>query len=625
MSNAKEQALRLSLLWVGMARVVLVSVGLVLTFVHPQQAVLEGQSSPSVWHYLAVALAYGYSLVGILILRKSKYLWVLAHVQLVADTCVVTLVVLATGGVESVFTFIYVLVVLEGSIVLLRPGAWVAAASCSMFYGTVVVLQFDKGLPPVLNPAPSVDAFFAYFIHTLGVVLVAILSSQLATKLKKADELLAEQEEDLAWLSEMQGAILRALPAGLLTVGPDGIIKFGNESAHHILHVSLGSLVQQKLSRFLSPVSEVLSQIDLNRPERPLRSRHEASVELNDGTQIRIGFSLAPLLREEQERAHSWRTPSSERGRTGSGERTAKSGRPSLEQLESSWPASVLRTRKDSVNVQTSAPKSHSSSIEGTVIIFQDVTEIVRLEEAVSRSEQLALVGRFAAGLAHEVRNPLAAMCASIDVLEQKLRPPPEMERLMRNIVHEAGRLEHLIQDFLTLARPQQLGVTRVEIGELLEDVLAIFRNDRLMSNVNLEFHRENFAEAALDHDLVRQVVWNLLRNSAEALQEVQAPMLRVTVEVGVDGPQLTIADNGPGMSEESLKHALEPFYTTKRNGSGLGLAITQSIIQAHGGEFELQSLLGQGTVAVVRFPKEHPSLPPCLTTMESESVSEVR
>lgn len=546
-------ALARSLFWVATVRVVLVTAALAIAFWQFRSSPFKNVEEVAYWQYLVIAAAYGFGLLGILALRQGRALRPVAFAQTVADAGIVTTVVLMTGGAESVFAFTYVFVVLEGSVVLLRAGAMVAMAVSTLLFGTVLLLQLGQTLPDLLPPVVASNAIFAFFVHSTGVGLVAILASNLATKLRIAGRQLAEREEDLERLGELHAGILRALPAGLLTVGPDGIIRFGNESAHAILHLPPRALVGASLCEVLPEVGAVHQAYDVEQRgdgqvgRMGRTRRHEASVDLSDGAVIRVGFSFAPL----------------------------------------------------------SMPEGAS-----TIVVFQDVTEVVRLEAAVERAERLALVGKFAAGLAHEVRNPLASMCASIDVLEASLDPPEGMRRLMENVVREAARLDNLIRDFLALARPRKLSFAKVDLGALVAGVLEVFENDRLMQGIEVALCVEGPVFATGDQDLLRQVLWNLVRNAAEAMQGASnGATLRIEVSTTSEGPTVAVIDTGPGLGEEELRRAFDPFYSTKREGSGLGLAISQSIVQAHGGELELTSRPGSGARVVIHLRESVPTL----------------
>ena len=542
-----DHALARSLLWVAVFRVVVVTTGLGLAFWQVSSLDVGQPDDVQGWQYLIISIAYGLGILGVLALRTGRYLRAVAYGQVVADACIVTAVVAMTGGAESVFGFTYVFVVLEGSMVLLGTGGLVATGFSTLLFGTVLVLQLQRFLPSALPPVNESRALFSFFVHTMGVGMVGLLASSLASKLRIAGLRLAEREEDFERLSELHAAILRALPAGLVTVGPDGRVRYGNEAARGILRCGARELEGARLEEVLPYVAQTLREEVDSGKLRP-RRRYECAHVLDNGEPLRLGYSLAPL---------------------------------------------------------------HLPGDAGTVVTFQDLTEVVRLEEAVERAERLAVVGKFAAGLAHEVRNPLASMCASIDVLEQSLHPPENMRRLMRNVVREAERLDTLIKDFLTLARPRKLSFERVDVSLLVASVLEMYSNDGLMREVEVKTELEPGVEASIDPDLIRQVLWNLVRNAAEALSTIRNRPRRLYINTRLtpEGPLVSITDNGPGLNEYQQRRVFEPFFSTKKEGTGLGLALSQSIAHAHGGRIELISRPGEGTRVELRLSAHVPTL----------------
>ncbi|MEO1335733.1 MAG: ATP-binding protein, partial [Myxococcota bacterium] len=261
------------------------------------------------------------------------------------------------------------------------------------------------------------------------------------------------------------------------------------------------------------------------------------------------------------------------------------------------------------------APLAVDAGESSAMVVFQDLTDIVRLKEAVERAERLATVGKFAAGLAHEVRNPLASMCASIDVLKESIDPPPAMKRLMNNVVREADRLNALITDFLAFARPRPLRAEPVELASMLRSIMSVFSHDQLLAHTSVQWQVTPGIRAMIDSDLIRQVIWNLVRNAAEATPQGQITLI---CRKEGDKPVVRIRDDGPGIPPEQLAKIFDPFYTTKEGGTGLGLAIAHSIIEAHGGELNVDSELGQGTEISLLLPEAAAS--PTAVAMVKES-----
>lgn len=543
-SPSEIDELARKLLAVAAIRVAVVTLSLGALFISAQLNLPSNGAETQSWEYGLIGVTYALSLLFVLFLRYRILVPALAWAQVAIDASIVSVLVLMTGGVESIFAVAYVFTVLGASITLFRRGAVAAAITTFLMFGTVLVLQLDRTLA-ILPPVQFGNAVFSFFMHSVGMALVALLSSTLSEKARLTGRLLEEKESTLERLEELHAAILRSLPAGLMTVGGDGSVRYANDSALGILRRSADQVIGRPLGEVV-PVMGALweKRRSSNLPEKA-RERFEGEHRLPDGDTSRLGYSFATLAQ------------------IGSG--------------------------------------------VGTLVVFQDVTEIVRLEEAVERAERLATVGKFAAGLAHEVRNPLAAMCASIHVLETSLQPPEPMRRLMENVVKEAERLNSLIGDFLAFARPRSLSLRSTELGALVGSVLDVFEHDALMRGRRVHRSLPPGVMAAVDQDLLRQVVWNLVRNAAEAT--AQHGEVFVILRSQESGAVLEVRDTGPGMSSERQQRIFDPFFTTKERGSGLGLPISHSIVEAHGAELTLTSKEGEGTRVSIQFRPDLHSL----------------
>jgi two-component system sensor histidine kinase PilS (NtrC family) len=269
--------------------------------------------------------------------------------------------------------------------------------------------------------------------------------------------------------------------------------------------------------------------------------------------------------------------------------------------------------------------KDESGEPSGHVVIFQDVTQVVEMEGELRRSERMAAVGQLSASLAHEVRNPLAAISGSIQMLQGRLPDfdgSREPGKLMEIALREIDRLDRLIADFLGYARPGPLNLRAVGVAEVLDDVLEIFEAGRPET---VEVHTDLEADLAVraDPDQLRQVLWNLAINAAQAMPDGGVLALsgrrmpceasqESSAEDRKDGEdqsklnsiEISVADEGVGIAADDLARIFDPFFTTKREGSGLGLATVHRIVANHGGSVRVESKLGAGTTIRVRLPE---------------------
>lgn len=239
----------------------------------------------------------------------------------------------------------------------------------------------------------------------------------------------------------------------------------------------------------------------------------------------------------------------------------------------------------------------------GTAVIFQDLTRLRAMEEAMARSARLADLGGVAAGLAHELRNPLASISGCVELLRAQAAQDDEQRHLMDIVLRETARLDRLVAGFLQFSRPAPLRRTRIDVATVLGEILDAFAHDP--AAVGLSIVRElQPAAAECDAHQLRQVAWNLLLNAAQALRG--RPGGRVLIRSGPapDGSAMfSVEDDGPGMSPAELERIFLPFYTTKEGGSGLGLANVHRIVDAHGGRITVDSSPGNGACFRVSLP----------------------
>lgn len=235
----------------------------------------------------------------------------------------------------------------------------------------------------------------------------------------------------------------------------------------------------------------------------------------------------------------------------------------------------------------------------GSLIVFQDLTELRRMQVELKRIDHLADLGRTVAQLAHEVKNPLASVRGSAQMLAADLQPGVPHERLAQLIVRESDRLVALVDGYLRLARPPPPAKAPVALHQLVSETVEMLRNDPDIAKMTVEESLEP-VEANVDSAQVKQVLINLLRNACAAAGPTGR--VRVSARAARQGARLEVWDSAGSIPPEDLERIFEPFYSTREGGTGLGLSTTKSIIDAHGGAIELTSAPGTGTTFAVTF-----------------------
>lgn len=234
------------------------------------------------------------------------------------------------------------------------------------------------------------------------------------------------------------------------------------------------------------------------------------------------------------------------------------------------------------------------------LLLMRDRTELVGLEQALHRNEKLAAIGRLAAGMAHEIRNPLSALRGFAQFFSKKFAGQEPEELYARTMVQEADRLNRVITDLLFLARPRQLALARVPVADVLAEVGALLAMDVQARQCVLRM--KSGPDLWADRDAFKQVLINLVMNALAAVPEAGGEII-VSSQAEERGVCVVVQDNGRGMSAQEQEHALEPFFTTRDHGTGLGLAIVHTIMHDHGGDVRIESVAGQGTTVSLMFP----------------------
>ena len=245
----------------------------------------------------------------------------------------------------------------------------------------------------------------------------------------------------------------------------------------------------------------------------------------------------------------------------------------------------------------------------GRAVIFQDLTALRAMEERVQRSERLAEMGSVAAGLAHELRNPIASMSGSVELLRAGLDPGGQDARLMDIVLREATRLNQLVTRFLEYARPAEPRRAQVDLARIAADTLDVFANDPAAARLRVSRELRP-TPATCDADQMRQVMWNLLLNAAQAAQAAGRDRVAVTVRCAPEpggGARLEVEDDGPGVAPQDVPRLFTPFFTTKERGTGLGLATVQRVVDAHQGTVVAAAGAAGGARFTVRLPPPAP------------------
>ena len=248
---------------------------------------------------------------------------------------------------------------------------------------------------------------------------------------------------------------------------------------------------------------------------------------------------------------------------------------------------------------------------DGAILVFQDLTRIVEMEDQLRRSERLGAVGQLATGLAHEIRNPLTSLSGAVELLAADLPAGDASTRRLSQIVRrETARLDRLVGDFLTYARPAPARAEPVALYELVDEMRQLLAAGE-HADVEIVLEMPRSLRALGNDDQLRQVLWNLVLNAVQAGPIDGRVVVRGRAQAepapdGKAGVELEVADRGAGIPPTLLERVFEPFFTTKPKGTGLGLSTVYRIVEAYGGELAVSSTPGEGTTVRIWLPAPH-------------------
>jgi two-component system sensor histidine kinase PilS (NtrC family) len=472
------------------------------------------------------------------------------------DIVLETVIVHHTGGALSQFALLYLLSIASASAFYQMRGTLAFATLAAGAYLSLVAAHAAGLLAtPAAVAAPHAAGWLGR-LHVLLTVtsfyLIAFLSGQLSVRVERKQRLLQSAAEELRAARLDTDKILQSLASGLVTLDAEGRIVHANRAAEQILGLRPGSAVgafpREAFGRSGLGLAETL--------ERSLRDReplHRAEIAAirGDGTEFPLGLSTSLLRRSEPD-----------------------------------------------------------GEVRGVIAIFQDLTETRRLEEKLRRADRMATIGELSAGIAHEIRNPLASISGAAEILGSELKVAGEDERLLRLVVREADRLNRFVGEFLAFARSRPRRVSLVPLERLLDDVKSLVESHPKFPRgiaIELALERgEHFIEA--DGEEIKRVFLNVAQNAVEAM----GPTGRLTIGVrrpdaagdaADDAVEIVFRDTGPGVEESNIAEMFKPFVTWKKGGTGLGLAIAQRIVEEHGGEIRCESTPGHGANFVIRLP----------------------
>ncbi len=512
--------------------------------------------------YYFIGLFYLVTIFYALFLRWVKDLRQFVFAQIIVDHIFIALLIYFTGGKGSFFPVAYIFSIIGSSFIFYKRGAFFSASLSSFLYGLLLLLQLHQWINPLGQTLAYDESqiFYSLLTYMAAFYIVAFLSAAISEELKIKKKELFQKQEDYTQLETFNRNVIQSLDSGLLTTDLNGKINFLNRTAEKILNRSGEGLRDVSIYDLFPNIQGMTEQVQ-RKSSDPTSDykRYETLFTDRDGRKIYLGFSISPL--------------------------TGPDG-----------------------------------SFIGHTLIFQDITKFKEMEDQVKRADRMAAVGILAAGMAHEIRNPLASLSGSIQMLKSDLVLDPSQQQLMEITLRESERLNALITDFLLFAQPPQINKIPCEMWKVIDETIELFRHSPVF-HAGIRILREPPPEivwARLDPDQMKQVIWNLLINASQAMSDGGEITVQLLKEQdffqgrgfhhspggkGAEWMRISITDSGNGIPPQEKEKIFEPFFTTKETGTGLGLSIVHKIVESHNGLIKVESEMGKGSTFTIYMP----------------------
>lgn len=495
--------------------------------------------------YILLSIAYLTSILIIFILKRYPHPERSVFALSMVDLVLITLLVHYTGGADSIYSILYPLVVIYAALLVGKKSGHAVAGIGGLLYGLLLGLEYSGMIA-------SFDSYIDYRLSSrqiLAKFLIHIISLFVISVLSS---FVSEQEKKMrALLTEREDAFkeLNLLHRHIIESVDAGILTFDMNGRIKSFNRAASDITGRSEMEMLDRnIRDVFPGLDSTRKPIPKTRIHRSEIDIPGREDLKtiIGFSISPLM-------------------------------------------------------------NHKGEQIGEIMIFQDVTAIREMERQLEKNRKMALIGEMAAGLAHEMRNPLAAMGGSIQVLRSGLKLNRTDERLMQIILRGKDQLDVFLRDFLMLARPAASAHEEINIAAMIDDILETIRYGQ-----DWREHIDIVRPAPIADCLmcgnkseIHQALMNVIINAIQAMPEGGRLTIEQSTKIlnGKAFLNIAVQDTGCGIDQDMHGKIFEPFHTTKDRGTGLGLAIVNRVVESHCGKVAVTSRTGEGTKIELCFP----------------------
>ena len=490
-----------------------------------------------------IIFTYAFSAFSLIVLRYINSVTFLSYAQIAWEALFVSMLLIITGGIASTYPFFYNLAIINASFLFGRREALCTAGLCGVIYGIILDLHYYGKLEKFGLYNDIGDLYAGN--HVLSLISTNLLAFFLTAVLTGILAERARKSETALKLKEVDYDELESLNSIIVSTLDSGLVTVNNQGMVRVFNQNASSLtgIAEK-DAYDTPFSSIFPDINLNSLSG-VDARFESVYSQKDGGKRILSVKYAPLI------------------------------------------------GKDGGSL-------------GAVVDLLDVTDLRSMEQRLKKADRLAAIGEISARIAHEVRNPLASISGSVQLIAESGAVPDSDRKLLAIVQRETERLDKMLGEFLQYARPVPPDMQSFSLKNLITELSTLLHGDSRFSAIKIFDRTGSPLNVCADHGQMRQVVWNILLNAAESMPGVGEILIESTVSSGLAGRmiQVSFTDSGKGIDRYVIESIFEPFFTTKQGGTGLGLANVYRIMEAHNGSITVENLPGAGARFIISLPE---------------------
>lgn len=491
--------------------------------------------------YKILALIFFVSIIYSIFIKRGKKLYVIAILQIIIDIIIVSLIVVYTGGIDSPFIFFYAFVIMEGGRLFGKNGAHIVMLSAIIFTGIVFLAQYNRFFQ--FNAILTQKTFYDKndFFYTFSIFSLSFLILGLLV-----GYLFQETSKIYKEMAEQEARFydLESLKTAIVNSLNSGLAVFTKDN--------LLTFMNEQAKQIAKMVDDINSEEAIKKlfeeeikkvNNEQITWRSEKEIFNNKNENIWLGYSILPLY-------------------------------------------------------------DHNRIQIGSLLNFQDITSIKKMEEQLRISDKFAFWGKLSAVIAHEIRNPLASLRGSVEYLSETVMLDEDNKKVFNILIREIERLNKIINDFLYYTRISEPEKTNIYVKNLIDEIwFELTFSDKKRSNFIYKFQGDNELVLLGDPNQIRQAFMNLILNAIEAMELKNNLNGSIIVTCEKNGKEvvITFEDEGGGIPENIINKVFDPFFSTKEKGTGIGLSIVYKIVQEHGGSIKVRNT-DKGTQFILRF-----------------------